>query len=469
MGLSHQSARTILLGTVLLTSAVSVLTGTILIQYFSVDVLSSLLYVPQDCWFDWGTNVGRHCFSDYGWQAFAALRPNPWEHFGPPYWPNNPYPPSAMAPFLFFGLIGKWAHYPLVGLTLYLLCLLIAVLSPAFWAARGARGLERIVVFFALGVLAIPAWAAVDRGNSTGFFAPIALVFLISLRRRRWGVVTLMVILAALLKPQLVLLAVALFAARQWRMGGLAIGGAAIFNLAAYSLWPADFPQTIPQSIHNVIGYSSPSDEVSYANVAFGRVLLWIPDAIKVIESGNKLPEGYLASTRALIGYGVVALVVAAISVLGRRIPPVMVGIALLTTASLFPAVTYRYYLVFALAIGALLVRDPEGPPGSGIFSGLGDQRRAVGICVSLATALSIAQIAVPGPPIPVAIATQPGVLAVVRTSPVVMTTALLASLLWLIACGVIIVSYARNPARDPAEDASARSETHEPTPVASI
>src|SRR5262249_22599064 len=109
----------------------------------------------------------------------------------------------------------------------------------------GARGLERLVVFVALGAAAIPAWMTIDRGNSVGFVVPIALVFLVALCRRRWGLVAIMVVLAALVKPQFAVLAVALFAARQWRLGGLAVAGGVISNLAAYLLWPRAFPKTI--------------------------------------------------------------------------------------------------------------------------------------------------------------------------------------------------------------------------------
>ena len=89
-----------------------------------------------------------------------------------------------------------------------------------------------------------------------------------------------------------------------------------------------------------------------------------------------------------------------------------MVGIALLATTSLFPAVSARYYLVFVLPVAALLARDPDGPPGSGIFDRLdtlSDRRHAVGICVSLAAALSTAQIALQSPQIYAPIAGQLG------------------------------------------------------------
>jgi hypothetical protein len=449
-----QSERNILLGTVLLASAVSAVMTYVLTQYFSIDAMSSLILVPEDCWLDWGTRVGMHCFSDYPWQVSMALRPNPWQPYPillpPDYKPfPNPYPAAAMVPHVIFGLLGKWLGAPRLGMLAYLLVLTLAVFSPAAWAARGARGLERVVVFVACGLAAIPAWYVVDRGNSAGFVVPVALVFLVTLGRRRWGLVAIMVILIALLKPQFVVLAVALFAVRQWRLGGMVVAAAAIGNIAAYLLWPRDFPGTILQSIRNTLGYGNFHMRVSNENVSFGKGLLTIPDAIKAQQTGGKIPDGFLAAPRSLIGYGVLILVVVAVVVLGRRIPPVMSGILLLTTASLFPAVSNRYYLVLALPIAAVLVRDPDGPPGSGIFDGfrrLGDRRHALGVWLSLVTALTLAQIPLPSPTVQAEIAGQMGAVGVIGSRPVVVTTVLFAPLLWLVTCLAIVVSYARRP-----------------------
>ena len=305
------------------------------------------------------------------------MRPNPWgptrcsclpitSHIG------SQYPAAALIPNLVFGLPARWLGVPRLGLIGYLFALTIAVLSPAVWAARGARGLERVVVFVALGAAAIPAWAVIDRGNSVGFVAPIALIFLVALRRRRWGLVTIMVILAALLKPPFAVLAVALLAARQWRWAALAVAGMAISNLAAYLLWPRDFPQTILQSIHNLLHYGTFFPGlVDSSNVAFGKALLVIPDTLKASQTGGQIPDGFLAGPRPLIGYAVLVLIVACVLALGRRIPPVMVGIVLLATATLFPPQARPYYLVFVLPVAALVARDPDAPPGAGIFDSL--------------------------------------------------------------------------------------------------
>ncbi|HET6247464.1 MAG TPA: glycosyltransferase family 87 protein, partial [Tepidisphaeraceae bacterium] len=453
-----QSERTILLGTILVVSAVSVLRGFVLARYFSIDVLSALvLTVPEDCSVDWPTRVGRHCFSDYSFVVSHGMRPDPWESYPLPNFTSADninsaagmiYSAAGMVPHMFFGFLGNWLHAPRLGLLGYLLALTTACLTPAVWAAWGARGLERVVVLVALGVAAIPAWTAIDRGNSLGFVVPIALVFLVALSRRRWRLAAIMVVLAALVKPQFVVLAVALFAARQWRWGGLTVAGAVITNIAAYLLWPRNFPTTILESIHNALGFgsSASASRADLFNMSFAEGLLMIPDDIKAGETGGKIPASFIAGPRSLLGYVVLVLVVVCIVALGRRIPPVMAGTVLLATASLFPSLIASYYLVFALPVVALIARDPDGPPGSGIFDrpeALGGRRRAVGLCVSLAAALTIAQMVPLGPPLwdqqmggGAIVAHILGVLSSVRMAPV----------LWLIACTAIIVSYARKP-----------------------
>ena len=454
--LRGHSERTVMLGTIVSLSAVSAVLVFVLSQYFSIDVFSSLVFMPQDCYLDWGMKVGRHCFSDYALAMDPGMRPNPWEayplYLAPDFQPFlNPYPAAAIVPHVMFGLLGRAVGAPIVGLLGYMLVLVVSVFVPAVWAARGARGLERVVVFVACGAAAIPVWAAIDRGNSVGFVAPIALVFLVALCRQRWVLVALMVVLAALIKPQFVVLAVVLFAARRWRWGGIAVVGAVILNLAAYLLWPRDFPDTIGQSIHNALDSSSFKTVAGLWNISFTKVLLTPADGIAARNAGGAVPDGFLAGPRSLIGYAILILIVVCVLVLGRRIPPVLAGIMLLATTSLFPALTYGYYLVFALPIAALVTRDPAGPPGSGIFdrqATLGDHRRAVGMCVSLAAAITIAQVPLPTHSFQGETPGQlghPGIGGHTLLLPG--TTALLAPIAWLITCAVIIASYARTPA----------------------
>lgn len=464
------SERNILLGTILLVTVASGAIGFVMTQYYSIDVLSSVLAHPySDCFLDWGMSIGRHCFSDYTIVVGYGMRSNPWE-VDMTYLETNPllvynnYPAAGMIPHMLFGLVGASISAPILGMAGYLVALTVAVLTPAIWAARGAIGLERILVFIACGSVAIPAWAVVDRGNSVGFIAPVALLFLIALCKQSWGLAAIAVVMAALVKPQFIVLALVLFAVRQWRMGGLAIAGALVANIAAYLLWPQNFPQTIAQSMRSVGGYGSGDALVEPSNVSFARGILLVPDMLVFLANGGKLSGDFLAVPRSVIGYMVLIVIVVAVLALGRRMPPVMAGILLLTAASLFPAVSNRYYLVFVLPIAAVIVRDPLGPRASGIFdrlASLSDRRRAVGICVSLAAALTIAQVALPHPPIPVPLPGDAG------TTLMVFSTAMMAPILWLIACAVIIVSYARRPASDAQAPVESAAVDHAGTPTA--
>jgi hypothetical protein len=428
-----QPERTLLLEGLLLLSALSVVMTFVLNQYFGIHALSSLIYDPRDCYLSNIPGIGGHCFSDYARAISEGTQTNPWAT--PSLYPDdkNVYTAAGTLTPLIFAGVGVCLHAPTLGLAAYLVVLTVSVLSPALWAARGARGLERVMVFITLGVLAIPVWTVVDRANTVGFAVPIFLVLLIALRRQRWALVAAMVVLAALIKPQFVVLVIVLFAARQWRWGAITLGGIAISNVSAYLLWPQDFPATIWQSIHNAVEMDSAltASERLAANVSFANGLF--------------LPDNTVA--RSTIGYVILVVLGICLLMLGRRIPPVMAAISLLAAASLFPALSAKYYLVFALPIAALVVRDPEGPPGSGIFDRLRNHRRGtVTMCVTAASAISIAQVAVPGIHQP-----TDGTLA--------WTTSQLAPSFWLLACIVIVVSYARRVS----DSAEVAMSTHNP------
>lgn len=450
---TSQSERTLLLGAILLGSALSAATAYVLVQCYAVDVVSTLLLVPQDCWIDWDMRIGRHCFSDYAMVVSAGVKPNPADYvisLPPDYKPTpmGTWAPARL-PYSLFGSPAHWLGAPRLGLICYLLALTIALISPAVWAARQARGPERVAVLLALSVAAIPAWGAIDRGNSTGFLVPIALVFFVALARERWGLVTVMVILAALLKPQFVVLGVVLLAARQWRWAGIGIIGVIFSNIGAFLLWPRGFPGTIPRSVQDLANFNSSFGGLQDTrNVSFARALLLIPDSIKTAQAGT-LPQDFLAGPRTLIGFAILLAVVAAVLALGRRIPPMMAGIVLLATATLAPSYAAFYYLVFALPIAAIIVRDPNGPPGAGIFDQFathGGRRRSVGICVTAAAVISIVNIALPGRPFQVPIYGQLGARGVMGSTTLVGTTVTYTAVFWLVAVAAIIVSYARRP-----------------------
>ena len=95
-----QSERTVMLGTILLASAVSAAMGYVLTQCYSVDVLVlSCCPSPRTAGSIGACNIGRHCFSDYAMVVDAGMRPNPWEPYPmllpPDYQPSAPRVPGG--------------------------------------------------------------------------------------------------------------------------------------------------------------------------------------------------------------------------------------------------------------------------------------------------------------------------------------------------------------------------------------
>jgi hypothetical protein len=219
-------------------------------------------------------------------------------------------------------------------------------------------------------------------------------------------------------------------------------------NVAAYLLWPRDFPATIGQSIHNALTSAEPITQ--WTNVSFAGGLDFALRYSVAVLTGRGVPP--LGHGEAVIGYLILLAVVISVLALGRRIDPVMAGIALLAVASLGTPVSYTYYLVFALPVAALVARDPGGAAEAGIFDRLaayGDRRRSVGVCVSLSTALTIAAIPLGWPQVRLPIPTQFDAPDVGATMTLVPTTVLVAPLAWLLTCAVIVVSYIRTPFHD--------------------
>ena len=290
----------------------SAVTGFVLAQYYSVDVLASLTGVAEDCWLDWGVQIGRHCFSDYAITVDEGMQANPWGPY-PTFlpWDNYQagwvnYPAAALVPQLLFAVPAKLLGAPYLGLFAFLFVLTIAVLRAG---VLGCQGGERP----GKGGACSWRWAPPPcrRGRC-------------SIEATRWGSSPRSPWFScwrcaesdgawsrspscspALLKPQFVILAVALFASRQWRLGGAAVGGAVIANLGAYLLWPRDFPQNIVQSVKGVFGYGgSPYAVTSPYNVSFASGLFHITNRVAP-----------------MFGYGVLIVVVVCVLVLGRRVP----------------------------------------------------------------------------------------------------------------------------------------------------
>jgi len=104
-----------------------------------------------------------------------------------------------------------------------------------------------------------------------------------------------MVVLAALIKPQFVVLAVAFVCGPAMAVGRHGGPRAGVFNLAAYALWPQNFPGTIMDSFRNAGDYGGSFQRlVGDSNVSYAKGLFTIPDYIRAGGPGGKITDGFI-------------------------------------------------------------------------------------------------------------------------------------------------------------------------------
>lgn len=417
-----------------------VFSSVVAIHYFGKDPVTSLSYIPEDgfCRTDLHEGVGVHCFSDYQFVVPFTSQPNPWDRYEG-YLMN--YPASGMLPHAFFGVVGRQTGEPNAGLFGYLGLLIAALLVPAFWASRGKSASIRVATLGLFGLLSAPSIMALDRGNSIALVVPAVLAFLVALRRGndRWAVIA--IVLAALVKPQYALLFLVLVAMRKWRRAGMAIAGVIVTNVLAFLVWPRDFPGEIVQAGYNVLrsGSTVPLSDAFPSNVSLSKGLHVVE---KVVRHLTGTTDGaYMVDAHALVAGAVTATVICGlILIAGTRIPAYLSGILVVMCVSLVPSTSWSYYLVFALPVAAILLRDPLGAPVRDRWNGVLDKaggsvgRVVASVMIVVATAATVSRVLLP-------------VVAVVPGSPrtdILLTSGDLVPVLWILTALVVLVAWWR-------------------------
>jgi hypothetical protein len=407
-------------------------------QYFDKDPVTSLTFFATDgnCDGALHAGIGVHCFGDYTLLPPYTARANPWEEF------NNfrvNYSAAGLLPHWAFGALGTALGRPNVGLYGYLALLVVAVVSPALWATRAKPIATRFITMGAFGLLSIPALMAIDRGNSVALAIPALLAFLVSLRRGNDRLAVVSIVLACLVKPHYVLLVLVLAAARKWRMSFISVAAIAVTNVLAFLVWPKAFPGSIRLAAMNIVDYASDVhlQDRYPTNVSLSKGL-YLVESLGYWITGKNHDTSWVDRHSGILGISTTALVIVAIVVMGRRLPPILAGIIVMVCASLFPSISWSYYLVFALPVAAVLLRDPLGTPPSDGWRGILDEYAAsrgktiASVLVVLATAMTVSRVLLPLA-IPVPQTSQTNLLA---------TTGEVAPLLWLVAVVAVIVAW---------------------------
>ena len=398
------TAGTFLFAAVIMLDVILVVSAFVSIHYFGADAISSLTFIPNDGWCDLTQmGIGNHCFGDYAIMPQVVLATNPWDiNIGIPW----NYPAAAMIVPLIFVSIGNFFQSSQVGLFLFLGAAVAAIVAPGVWAGKGKSPVFRLLVWSLFGVLAVPAVMGLDRANSVIFVVPVILWFLVSIARGNFAQAAIAVTLAGMVKPQFALLFVIFLILRKWRWALISFAGILLANVGAFLLWPKTFPMSIVQSISNTLQYGTGVSLSSMypTNVSLAQGFYVGEYAVRS-ALGLNVHESWVDGHQNLVSLLFVAVILGVLFLAYKKIPPVLVAIFVVVMAFLVAPTSWSYYLLFALPVAAVILREPaHGTSGGrGEWAGALDVEnmrspwgKICGLLIALSTAFSISRVLLP-------------------------------------------------------------------------
>ena len=171
--------------------------------------------------------IGHHCFGDY-----AQVR----NGIAGEVVPIGGYPGLGnFFHWLAYLIESAFSSY-VIGLGFYLLMLFLALSVPWIILLRVSRIsiLEKFAHLFSIGPLSIPALIVIDRGNSAGFLVPFISIYVLGLLTDRKHLVLAGAVLAALIKPQFVILGLIFIYRKDFKFFLITISAWATLSLAPY-------------------------------------------------------------------------------------------------------------------------------------------------------------------------------------------------------------------------------------------
>ena len=344
----------------ILLAALTLAGAWVLHNYYGQSTAETFSAGSADGWCDSASEgLGVHCFGDFHLpRLLAANLAETWssDQFA------HPYTPTSMVPHI----ASRYAAETPLGvrgsLFLYLVLLGIALLVPAAacaWKATPRR--LALLPLLLVGLATQPFLASIDRGNSVAFAVPAVFIFALSVKRKPSWLAPSAVVLAACIRPQFILLALAFVAFRQWRALLYSVGAGLASQLLLFVVWPGGFVHAVSGWLSNVSAFRVPVDIVATSNanvssargvVYFGRLLEQGPGFVGSAGSGL---IRWVAANPGAPGIAIGAGALFAVIALQKHLPRAAMLFIILPLPALVPSVSFGYYTVFALVLGALI------------------------------------------------------------------------------------------------------------------
>jgi len=375
-------------GFTLAVSALALLYGGFRAFYFQSGFLESMSYYSDERPFNAIVNgwIGRdpaetlygvHAFGDYLLLNVWAQFPDPWGQMEQ----VNYLPPVL----LFYKVMGLLPYS--VGLTLFLVFLVLCLVLPMVLASRGRPIGQRLILVTTLALLTGPALATLDRANNQGFLPLLLFGFGIAILREKWGWASVFIAIAAMIKIYPIVLILLLIALRKYKWALVSVGITGIAVIATLPLTSTEGLAGLTTVIGDVLQWQErTTDSFLEYNASFAGGL-----ANLLMFAGLDALGTWIAAN-ALIIIAVYAVVVIPL-LWSTRVPLWLRIILVLSLTTALMPITYPYALNWVLAATAITVWVSR----RGMFSGALPQRIALSLAASLSLITAVLPIFIPG------------------------------------------------------------------------
>lgn len=310
------------------------------------------------------SGFGVHCFGDYQLPLQNIKTGD--------YWGSNAYPPLALLPFFLASFLSNYFDDRVI-LALYLSALFISMLVPALYVIRRIKiDFSNIVALVILGFAAHPVIMNFDRGSSAGFVVPVLFLFAISVKNDSTKSV-LFASLAVSWRPQYALLLLLFIGIGRIRRFILSVALTFLIYCLAFLLIPGGFVSNFRNwmvgiSEHGSVGYlfGDGGAKVSTARGVFhaARFMGELHPSLKDLGF-DYLKSSY--GTWFSPGYLLVGLTTFVFIRFNEFKDVYLKTVVVLALSALVFPITYGYYNVFAVVIGALIMLEMSSSFGASI------------------------------------------------------------------------------------------------------
>jgi hypothetical protein len=269
------------------------------------------------------------------------------------------------------------------GLTLFVLISALSMALPGLWAVSKVQWALKPVVLTVAFVATMPFLVLLDRGNVLALVVPFTFAFLLALVRDRSWVAVACIVIASSVKPQFMLLALALATFRYWRQAAVSILASGAVIMFSFLLMGRDWLLAATNWRDQSLAWSSSRSlaENWPPNLSVSRVLQ------KLLSLFIAPPDRQLVLLSVVLVFAVCVVTVAT----GRHLNPLLVGTFFLAVTCLVLPVSFAYYAFFAIPVFAVVFRLGFLPPDSH-----DNLSRAVYVLMSAGLVLSLTPILVP-------------------------------------------------------------------------